>query len=118
MQSDHSQVEESSQIAIAMSFFDELKRRNVFKVASSIKNSLCGLGSNLAEKFIFRPGYIKPGPKHPNKTISAKAFEPFYRLFPAIGVDADVLAKAIVDVGIRGHERTILENRDLRMFTN
>jgi hypothetical protein len=76
------------------------------------------LGSKLAEKFIFRPGYIKPGPKHLNTTISAKAFEPFYRLFPAIGVDADVLAKAIVDVGIRGHERTILENRDLRMFIN
>jgi len=39
------------------------------------------LGSKLAEKFIFRPGYIKPGAKHLNTTISAKAFEPFYRLF-------------------------------------
>jgi uncharacterized protein YbjT (DUF2867 family) len=76
------------------------------------------LCSRLANKFIFRPGYIKPGPKHLNTTISAKVFEPIYRLFPAIGVDADVLAKAIVDVGLQGHERTVFENRDLRMFIN
>ena len=76
------------------------------------------LRSQLAEKFIFRPGYIKPGPKHLNTTISAKAFEPIYRLFPAIGVDAEVLAKAIVDVGLQGHEKTVFENRDLRMFIN
>jgi len=76
------------------------------------------LGSKLAEKFILRPGYISPGPNHLNTTISAKIFEPVYRLFPAIGVDAEILAKAIVDVGIQGHERTILENRDLRTFIN
>ena len=76
------------------------------------------LGSILAEKYIFRPGYIKPGLKHLNTTTSAKIFEPIYRLFPAIGVDSEVLAKAMVDVGIHGHERTVLENRDLRMFTN
>ena len=76
------------------------------------------LGSQLAEKFILRPGYINPGPKHLNTTFSAKAFKPIYRLFPAIGVDAEVLAKAIVDVGEQGHERTILENRDLRTFIN
>ena len=76
------------------------------------------LRSQLAEKFIFRPGYIKPGPKHLNTTISAKAFEPIYRLFPAIGVDAEVLAKAIVDVGLQGQEKTVFENRDLRMFIN
>ena len=76
------------------------------------------LHSRLAEKFIFRPGYISPGPKHLNTTISAKAFEPIYRLFPTIGVDAEVLAKAIVDVGLQGHEKTVFENRDLRMFIN
>jgi uncharacterized protein YbjT (DUF2867 family) len=74
------------------------------------------LGSELAEKFIFRPGYIKPGPKQKKLTGSAKAFEPIYRLFPAIGVDANVLAKAIVEVGMHGYEKTILENRDLRTF--
>jgi len=76
------------------------------------------LSSQLAEKYIFRPGYIKPGPKHLNSTISAKAFEPIYRLFPAIGVDAVVLAQSIVEVGTHGYERTTLENRDLRLFCN
>jgi hypothetical protein len=73
-------------------------------------------GSKLAEKFILRPGYINPGPNHLNRTISAKVFEPIYRLFPAIGVDARVLAQAFVDVGMQGHEKMILENRDLRVF--
>ena len=76
------------------------------------------LDSQLLEKYVFRPGYIRPGPKKLNTTWSAKAFEPIYRLFPAIGVDAEVLAKAIVEVGIKGYEKTILENQDLRLFGN
>jgi len=76
------------------------------------------LDSQLAEKFIFRPGYIKPGPKQSNMTLSAKAFEPLYRLFPAIGVDAIDLANAMVEVGLRGHEKTVLENRDLRVLAS
>jgi uncharacterized protein YbjT (DUF2867 family) len=74
------------------------------------------LGSNLAEKFVFRPGYIRPGQSHLNSTLSARIFEPIYRVLPVIGVDANVLAKAIVDVGIRGHDKVVLENRDLKMF--
>ena len=74
------------------------------------------LDSSLAEKYIFRPGFIKPGRNHYNATISAKAFEQIYRIFPAIGIDAEILAKAIVDVGLHGHEKTVFENRDLRMF--
>ena len=56
--------------------------------------------------------------KHLDMTKSAKAFAPIYRLFPAIGVDTSVLARAIVEVGIKGHEKTILENSDLRAFGN
>ena len=74
------------------------------------------LGSNLAEKFVFRPGYIRPGQSHLKSTLSARIFEPIYRVLPVIGVDANVLAKAIVDVGIRGHDKVVLENRDLKMF--
>jgi uncharacterized protein YbjT (DUF2867 family) len=74
------------------------------------------LESRLAEKYVFRPGYIKPGPGNANTTLSAKAFEPLYRLFPAIGVDAEVLANAMLVVGLAGDERTVLENRDIRMF--
>jgi hypothetical protein len=76
------------------------------------------LGSQLADKFIFRPGYINPGAKHSNMTISAKVFEPIYRLFPSIGVDASALANAIVKVGLQGYEKTVLENSDLRAFGN
>ena len=74
------------------------------------------LGSKLAEKYVFRPGYIKPGKYHLNSTLSARMFDPIYRLFPAIGVDATVLARALVDVGINGHDETVLENSDLRRF--
>ena len=74
------------------------------------------LESQLAEKYLFRPGYIKPGPNYLNKTVSAKMFEPVYRLFPAIGVDSPVLARAMVEVGLHGYEKTVLENSDLRAF--
>ena len=93
---------------------DERSLMRFAKAKGRAENVL--LDSKLVEKYFLRPGYIKPGPKRLNTTFSAKFFEPIYRLFPAIGVDAEVLAKAIVEVGLRGDERTILENRDLRTF--
>lgn len=74
------------------------------------------LASELAEKYIFRPGFIMPGPQSKNATLSAKLFEPVYRLFPIIGIDAPELARVMIDVGLNAHELTIFENRDLRAF--
>jgi uncharacterized protein YbjT (DUF2867 family) len=72
--------------------------------------------SKLAAKYIFRPGYIMPGPRSSNVTLSAKLFEPIYRLFPMIGIDAPELARVMVDVGINQHEKTVFENRDIRGY--
>ena len=74
------------------------------------------LASKLAEKYIFRPGFIMSGPQSNNATLSAKLFEPIYRLFPTIGIDAPELARVIVDVGINRHEKTVFGNRDMRAY--
>lgn len=74
------------------------------------------LKSNLAKKYIFRPGFILPGPTSKSATFSARLFEPIYRLFPAIGIDAAELAYVMMDVGIHNHKRTLFENRDLRAY--
>ena len=74
------------------------------------------LASKLAEKYIFRPGFIMPGPQSKNATVSAKLFEPIYRLFPRIGIDAPELARVMIDVGVNQHKTTIFENRDMRAY--
>lgn len=72
------------------------------------------LASGIKEKYIFRPGFIMPGPKFKSVTLSARLFEPVYRLFPMIGIDAPQLARVMVDIGINRHEMTVFENRDIR----
>lgn len=72
------------------------------------------MASALSETHAFRPGFIMPGPSRKNATLSARLFEPIYRLFPGIGIDAPRLARVMIDVGIKGHDKVIFENRDLR----
>lgn len=76
------------------------------------------LASNLAEKYIFRPGFIMPGPRSKNTTLSAKIFAPIYRLFPKIGIDALYLARVMIDVGLNSHVRTVFENGDMRRYVS
>ena len=56
------------------------------------------------------------GPRSKNATLSAKLFEPIYRLFPKIGIDAPELARVMIEVGMNQHELTVFENRNLRAF--
>ena len=74
------------------------------------------LASELAEKYVFRPGFIKPGPQSKNVTLSATLFDPIYRLFPRIGIDAPDLAGVMIDVGINQYNKSVLENRDMRNY--
>jgi len=74
------------------------------------------MASDISEKYVFRPGFIMPGPNSKNATLSAKMFEPIYRLFPRIGIDAPELARIMIDVGMNRHEETIFENRDMRAY--
>lgn len=72
--------------------------------------------STIAETYIFRPGYIMPGEASKNATLSAKVFEPVYRLFPVIGIDAPDLARVMIDIGMSRNEKTVFENRDMRSY--
>jgi nucleoside-diphosphate-sugar epimerase len=70
--------------------------------------------SKLTQKYIFRPGFINPDNSFRND-IWVKLFQPIFRLFPFIGVNASHLGKVIAQVGIEGYEKTILENKDIRL---
>ena len=74
------------------------------------------LASALSGKYVFRPGFIVPGPGKKNAVSYGKLFEPIYRLFPGIGIDAPDLARVMIDVGMNGHSLNVFENRDIRAF--
>ncbi len=57
-----------------------------------------------------------PGPNSENSTLSAKLFQPIYRLFPVIGIDATELARVMIDVGMNQHKSIIFENSDMRAY--
>ena len=69
--------------------------------------------SQLAKKYIFRPGFINPD-KDSRSDIWVKLFQPIYWFLPFIGVDASELGQVMVSVGLNGNEKTVLENRDIR----
>jgi uncharacterized protein YbjT (DUF2867 family) len=72
------------------------------------------LASRLTGKFIFRPGFIMPGPNKKSPSMAERLFRPLYRLLPVLGIDAPDLAAVMLNVGINGAEKTVFENRDLR----
>lgn len=74
------------------------------------------LASELSEKYIFRPGFIMPGPDRKSPSLGERMFRPVYRLFPVFGIDAPDLAAVMLNVGINGAEKIVFENRDLRAF--
>ena len=74
------------------------------------------LASKLSQKFIFRPGFIMPGPNRKSPSLVERLFRPVYRLFPVLGIDAPDLAAVMLSVGINGADKTVFENRDLRVY--
>jgi len=70
--------------------------------------------AGLARTFVFRPGYIDPGRKRAKSRIPVWFARPFYRLIPALGIDAADLARVMVHCGVHGSDRRLFENRDLR----
>ena len=76
------------------------------------------LAADLAHTFIFRPGFIMPGPLSRSTTMSSKLFEPIYRLFPRIGIDAPDIANVMIDVGLNLHTKQVFENRDMRTYVS
>jgi uncharacterized protein YbjT (DUF2867 family) len=83
------------------------------------ENALLAVGFPCA--YIFRPAYIYPVEprKEPNFSYRLlRRIYPFFRvLFPNQVIRADDLARAMVDVAVRGrreHRGVVLENRDIR----
>jgi uncharacterized protein YbjT (DUF2867 family) len=79
------------------------------------------LAAGFPRVYIFRPAYIYPVEprKEPNFSYRLlRAIYPVFRaLFPNQVVRADDLARAMVDVAVRGTEKRqtlVLENRDIR----
>jgi uncharacterized protein YbjT (DUF2867 family) len=79
------------------------------------------LAAGFPSVYIFRPAYIYPVEprKEPNFSYRLlRAMYPVFRvLFPNQVIRADDLAKAMVDVAVRGtaaHGGTVFENRDIR----
>ena len=74
--------------------------------------------SRLARKYIFRPGYIHPGRTKPKTDRAAWLMGPVYRVFPALGIDAQDLARVMVNVGVHGHTHPLLRNAEMRKLAN
>lgn len=72
------------------------------------------LGSSINKKYIFRPGYIKPGRKIAQAGWTEWVAQQAYRVAPRIGVDAADLSKVMVNIGLNGYEQTIFSNREIR----
>jgi uncharacterized protein YbjT (DUF2867 family) len=90
------------------------------KVKGRAENLL--LQTKFPKKYILRPGFICPtGNRIPPGTIN-KIIMPFmrivYKLFPSTGVYDYELGRALAKVAINGHEKTILENKDIRKLEN
>ena len=70
--------------------------------------------SSLGAKYIFRPGFINPGRKTARSRVPVWVAKPFYKLFPAIGIDAVALARVMVHIGLEGADQSVFENADIR----
>jgi len=72
--------------------------------------------------YSFRPGYIYPteSRKEPNLSyqIMRTLYKPVSLLYPNIGLSSDELATAMVQVGLHGTGKMILENKDIRKIAH
>lgn len=75
------------------------------------------IDSQIADKFIFRPGYINPGKNTNRFSIFEYIFKPLFLIAPFIGINDSDLAKCIVEAGLKKNDKQILENSDLRQLT-
>lgn len=71
--------------------------------------------------YIFRPGYIYPIVKRIEPNFNYKIFRIGYKyimkfIYPNIGVTSEKLADVMLDVGLNLGNKTIYENKDIRLF--
>ncbi len=81
------------------------------------------LRQGFARAHAFRPGYIYPVKPRREPSLLYSAMRLLYplarRLYPNIGIAADDLAKAMLEVGLgeAGQSASVLENADIRRLT-
>lgn len=84
----------------------------------AIENILSNMG--FAAFHTFRPGYIYPVTPRREPNFSYRLMRSLYPVFRIFGPNASIksteLANAIVEVGLNGSEKEILENRDILKF--
>jgi len=76
---------------------------------------------NFPQTYSFRPGYIYPVAKRKEPNLLYKImrvlYKPFLRfLFPNNVITSEQLTDAMVEVGIQGSNKSIFENRDIKIF--
>jgi nucleoside-diphosphate-sugar epimerase len=78
-------------------------------------------GCRFSEVFIFRPGYIYPDKrrKEPNSMYSflRLLYKPILsKVYPNIGITSSKLARVMYNVGKKGADQAVFENKDIRTF--
>jgi nucleoside-diphosphate-sugar epimerase len=93
------------------------KSRILFAKQKGIAENIL-LKLQFPKTYIFRPGYIYPDTsrKEPNfgYRLMRVLYKPLSAIYPNIGVSSAKLATKMVEVGLRGGEKIVYENKDIR----
>jgi uncharacterized protein YbjT (DUF2867 family) len=77
--------------------------------------------TGFAQAYTFRPGYIYPVTPRQEPNFLYKfmrlLYKPFFSIiYPNIGLSSAQLAQAMFHIGLRGGEKQVYENRDIRRY--
>jgi len=88
------------------------------RVKGKTENTLLAMPFNKA--YMFRPGFIQPKRGIKSRTmlynVLYAVFTPFYFIlkhFKSVVTNTEILGKAMINTGVRGYEKTILESVDI-----
>lgn len=70
--------------------------------------------SGLTRKYIFRPGYIRPGRGTSRSTMPEWIAQPAFKLFPSLGIEAVNLAKVMIETGMMKPAQVLYTNAEMR----
>jgi uncharacterized protein YbjT (DUF2867 family) len=98
---------------------NEKSRMMFAKDKGAAENILLNL--KFEQTYIFRPGYIYPTTPRKEPNFSYRLTRVLYKpvlskIYPNIGVSSTDLAKVMVDIGLRGANKVIFENKDIREY--
>jgi nucleoside-diphosphate-sugar epimerase len=72
------------------------------------------------ETYIFRPGYIYPVTPRPEPNffyrVMRRIYKPVSKIYPNLGLTSTQLAATMVNVGLKGGDKVIYENKNIREY--